>query len=44
METVPISASPDEPRIEIKIGARSAVPQVGQPELNRKKLAIMPVL
>ena len=44
METVPISASPDEPRIEIKIGASSAVPQVGQPELNRKKLAIMPVL
>ena len=43
METVPTNASPDEPRIEIKIGARSAVPQVGQPELKRKKLAIIPV-
>ena len=42
-EIVPTRASPEEPRMEMMTGASRAVPQVGQPELGRKKLAIMPV-
>ena len=44
IEIVPASARPDEPKIERKTGVSKAVPQVGQPELKRKKLAIIPVL
>ena len=43
-ERVPASAKPDDPRIERRMGVSRAVPQVGQPELRRKKLATIPVL
>ena len=42
-EIAPARARPEEPRMEIRTGVSKAVPQVGQPELKRKKLAIIPV-